>query len=88
MKKNFLIFSTLVLMAITAFNINLSSNRTDLFDMTMTTLESKAYQEEVTVTCSVNDSGPCWIWKYDTGSTTKGSCSYTGTPANTCIKPK
>lgn len=88
MKKKFLLFSTLILMAITALNINLSSKRDNIFTMTLKSLESQAYDlPEVNVVCSTNDTGTCWTWEYDKDSTTTGNCIYTGYMADTCTRP-
>lgn len=84
MKKKFLLFSTLILIAITALNINLSSKRDNIFTMTLKSLESQAYDlPEASITCSQSSTGPCWTW-----DKAKKTCIYTGKGADTCIRPK
>lgn len=87
MKKKFLLFSTLILIAITALNINLSSKRDNIFTMTLKSLESQAYDlPEASITCSQSSSGPCWIWSPATKEQ-PGKCIITGKQEDTCIKP-
>lgn len=89
MKKKFLLFSTLILIAITALNINLSSKRDNIFTMTLKSLESQAYDlPEASITCSQSSSGPCWIWEKSSDAEVEGKCAFTGKQADTCIKPK
>lgn len=89
MKKKFLVCGMLVIVAITALNINMSGNRNRFFNMTLKSLEGHAYDlPEADIICSTHQLGPCWKWVYYLGGGgVVAYCEFSGRMDDYCVMP-